>query len=72
MVVERVLIVWGHHLKMKSLVGINADGKMLRGSCRDDARGLHLVTIVQHDLGVVLGQARVSQVMRTKAGRTSG
>src|SRR5215207_8333920 len=39
--------------------GISADGKVLRGSRRDAQVGIHLVGIVHHQLGVVLGQQRV-------------
>ncbi|MDP9310216.1 MAG: ISAs1 family transposase [Chloroflexota bacterium] len=58
--VERVLTTWLTQLARPPLEGISADGKVLRGSRRDEAVGLHLVSIVQHYRGVVLGQARVT------------
>jgi hypothetical protein len=39
---------------------ISGDGKVLRGSRRDEQVGIHLVTLVHQRLGVVLGQQQVS------------
>lgn len=57
--VERSLATWIDHLERLPLERISADGKVLRGSRRDDTLGLQLVSIVHHHLGVILGQAQV-------------
>ena len=40
--------------------GISGDGKVLRGSRRDEQVGIQLVALVHHQLGAVLGQQQVS------------
>lgn len=39
---------------------ISGDGKVLRGSRRDEQVGIHLVTLVHQQVGAVLGQQQVS------------
>lgn len=42
------------------LAGFSADGKVLRGSRRDDPVGVHLVALVQHEPALVIQQRRVT------------
>ena len=58
--VEQTLATWLEQLAGYPLGGISADGKVLRGSRRDDQTGLQLVSLVQHHRGMVLGQVRVA------------
>lgn len=58
--VERALATWLEQLAGHPLGGMSADGKVLRGSRRDTQTGVLLVSMVQHQRGMVLGQARVT------------
>lgn len=55
-VVDQHLRPWVEDLVGHPLGGISADGKVLRGSKRDDVPALHLVALVAHTCGSVLAQ----------------
>jgi hypothetical protein len=55
-----LLATWLEHLGGVPLGGISADGTVLRGSRRDAVVGLQVVTLVHHQLGLVLGQQSVT------------
>jgi hypothetical protein len=54
--VDRQLRPWLEQLLDHPLGGVSADGKVLRGSKRDDAPALHVVSLVAHDCATVLAQ----------------
>lgn len=56
----QLLATWLEQLGSAPLGGISADGKVLRGSRRDALVGLQVVTLVHHQLGLVLGQQPVA------------
>jgi hypothetical protein len=53
---NRLLRPWLEQFLDHPLGGISADGKVLRGSKRDGALALHLVSLVSHDQASVLAQ----------------
>src|SRR6266567_2413173 len=56
---ERLIAAWLEKGLGHPLGGVSADGKTLRGSRRGALAGLKLVSVFQHELGVVLGQQQV-------------
>ncbi len=58
--VAHVLAPWLEHLGGFLLGGSSADGNVLRGSRRDAVVGLQVVTLVHHQLGLVLDQQLVT------------
>jgi hypothetical protein len=52
--VDRQLRPWLEQLLDHPLGGVSADGKVLRGSKRDDAPALRVVSLVAHDCATVL------------------
>lgn len=54
--VDRCLRPWLSRLLDHPLGGISADGKVLRGSKRDELPALHVVSLVAHDCASILAQ----------------
>jgi DDE_Tnp_1-associated len=57
--VDRSLRPWLEQFLDRPLGGLSADGKVLRGSKRDDAPALQLVSLVAHECATVLAQRQV-------------
>src|SRR5262245_8493908 len=53
---DRLLRPWLEQLLDHPVGGVSADGKVLRGSKRDDAPALHVVSLVVHEGATVLAQ----------------
>jgi hypothetical protein len=53
---DRRLQPWLEQLLDHPLGGVSADGKVLRGSKRDDAPALHVVALVAHECATILAQ----------------
>jgi predicted transposase YbfD/YdcC len=53
---DRQLRPWLEQLLDRPLGGVSADGKVLRGSKRDGAAALHVVSLVAHEGATILGQ----------------
>jgi hypothetical protein len=54
--VDRQVRPWLEQLLDHPLGGVSADGKVLRGSKRDDAPALRVVSLVAHDCATILAQ----------------
>jgi hypothetical protein len=54
--VDRHLQPWLERFLDRPLGGVSADGKVLRGSKRDDLGALHVVSLVAHDCASILAQ----------------
>lgn len=54
--VDRRLRPWLERLLDHPLGGVSADGKVLRGSKRDELPALHVVSLVAHDCASILAQ----------------
>lgn len=57
---EQILSGWGASWLDQPGGGSSGDGKVLRGSRRDEQVDIHLVAFIDHRLGAVLGQQRVT------------
>lgn len=57
---EQVMSEWVEAWLAQPGGGISGDGKVLRGSRRDEQVGIQLVALVHHRVGAVLGQQRVA------------
>jgi len=56
---EQVIAAWLEAVLGHPVGSVSVDGKTLRGSRRGPIAGLKLVSLFQHELGVVLGQQQV-------------
>ena len=56
---DQVIASWLEAVLGHPVGGLSVDGKTLRGSRRGPLAGLKLVSLFQHELGVVLGQQQV-------------
>ncbi len=57
--VDRIVSAWLAEILGQPVGGVSADGKVLRGSRRDDVPGVWLVALARHDLGSVMRQRQV-------------
>ena len=58
--VDRRLRPWLERLLDHPLGGVSADGKVLRGSKRDELPALHVVSLVAHDCASILAQRQAA------------
>jgi DDE_Tnp_1-associated len=58
--VDRRLQPWLERLLDHPLGGVSADGKVLRGSKRDELPALHVVSLVAHDCASILAQRQAA------------
>jgi DDE family transposase len=57
--VDRIVSAWLAEVLGQPVGGVSADGKVLRGSRRDELPGMWLVALARHDVGSVMRQRQV-------------